>query len=213
MVVYVINPFNHGTALVDICSSFLRLLQRYLASIDRRRAMRMNEIVLQVVPFEFIPSAESLAIPTQTEYLNLALEVYNRFAGQNSAWTGLNSAPSILLVEEAPTKIDFTLGSERTSPLQKGRSLHLAYSKSLDQRWITVAWSDGSGSFQKTMSYCLRFRNQKATRSVSDVRSEIWGTTKSIMEKIQIQWRLVLAITEPVDQDELDGKSPLFADG
>ncbi|BDD62911.1 mediator of RNA polymerase II transcription subunit 13 [Monascus purpureus] len=209
VVVYIINPFNHGTALADICSAFLQLLQKYLTGVDRRQTPRMSEIVLQVIPLEFVTSAGSIVVPTQTEYMNLALEVYSRCAARNSASNVLSSAPPVLLVEPILTAINFRLTSERTSPLREGKCLHLAYSRSLDQRWITVAWSDNTGSFQRTMSYCLRFRNQKATRSISDVRNEIWGTTKGIMEKIQAQWRFMLALTEPVDQDEVEAWTSL----
>lgn len=71
---------------------------------------------------------------------------------------------------------------------------------------MSVAWSDGTGSIQTTMSYCLRYRSKGAARTVAEVRNEIWTTTKHIMDKFQARWRVVLVNTEPMDQDDVDGK-------
>lgn len=56
------------------------------------------------------------------------------------------------------------------------------------------------------MSYCLRFRNSSAVRSILDVRNEIWTATQTIMDTIQARWRIVIASTEAVDQEELDSE-------
>lgn len=206
---YIINPFNHGTAMADICAAFWQLVQNYIAGMDKQQGRRMNEVVLQIVPLDFITSSESIVVPTQAEYLNLALEVYSR-CSQKSTTGLLGFGSPVVISESIPSIINFKLSPERTSPFREGRSLHLAYSRSLDQRWITVAWTDNTGSFQKTMSYCLRFRGSNGVRSVSHVRNEIWATTRSIIEMIQILGRVMLVSTEPMDQDEIEGKSKLF---
>lgn len=71
---------------------------------------------------------------------------------------------------------------------------------------MTVAWSDNSGALQRTMSYCIRFRNSTASRALPSVRSEIWAATKDIMDKSQARWRVILVNTENMDQDEHDSK-------
>ena len=195
--------------MADICSAFWQLVQNYVASVDKQQARHTNEVVLQIVPLDFITSSESIVVPTQVEYLNLALEVYSRCSRKSS--TGLLGFDSPVVISESiPSTINFKLSPERTSPFRDSRSLHLAYSKSLDQRWITVAWTDNTGSFQKTTSYCLRFRSSNGVRSVSHVRNEIWATTRSIIETVQILGRVVLVSTEPMDQDEIEGKSKRF---
>lgn len=40
---------------------------------------------------------------------------------------------------------------------------------------------------------------------VSDVRHEIWETTKDIIERTQTRWKIFLVRTEPIDQEDIDG--------
>jgi mediator of RNA polymerase II transcription subunit 13 len=55
------------------------------------------------------------------------------------------------------------------------------------------------------MSYCLRYKNAGAARTISEVRNEIWAMTTHIMDKAQARWKVILVNTEPVDADEVDG--------
>ncbi|PYH91949.1 hypothetical protein BO71DRAFT_384516 [Aspergillus ellipticus CBS 707.79] len=204
LVIYIINPFTHAAASVDICSAFWFLFQKYVADADKQQAQQLNELVLQILPIDFVMSPESLVVPPQAEYLNLALEVYSRCPPKSFQPSLVNCAPPVLLADPIPRSIGFRLSSEGSSPLQEGKCLHIACSRSLDQRWISVAWSDSTGALQRNMSYCLRFRNSLATRTLLEVRGEIWRATRDIMERIQARWRVVIVNTDPVDQDEVD---------
>jgi mediator of RNA polymerase II transcription subunit 13 len=205
-VVYIINPFKHAAALADICSAFWHLFQQLVADSERRQARPVNELVLQIIPLEFVMSSETMVVPPQSDYLNLALEVYSRCRPMDVDMSTLLCAPPILLADPLPRAIGFRLSPERASPLQDGRVLHIACSRSLDQRWITVAWSDVPGSIQRTMSYCLRYRQSGTSRPVSEVRQEIWTTTKHIMDKLPARWKIQLVTTEPMEPDEVEGK-------
>lgn len=149
-----------------------------------------------------------MVIPTQAEYMNLALEVYGRCRPKDPDFSPLLSASAVLLADSVPKAINFRLAPERSSPLQEGRCLHVAYSKSPDQRWLSVAWSDGIGNLQTSISYCLRYRNKGLSRPMAEVRNDVWGTTKHIMDKYQGRWRVILANTEPIDSDEVEGMLP-----
>lgn len=209
-VVYIINPFPHAAALADICAAFWNLFQQLVAEADRRQTKHVNEVVLQIIPIEFVMSEDSMVVPTQTEYVNLALEVYSRCRPKENGTNPLLCAPAILLADNLPKTINFRLAPDKVSPLQDGRSLHIAYSKSCDQRWVSAAWSDGTGSLQTSISYCLRYRNRGSSRTISEVRNEIWATTKHIMDKFQARWKVVLVSTDPMDPDEVDGKLQPF---
>lgn len=147
-----------------------------------------------------------MVVPKQIDYLNLAFEVYGRCRPKDPESMPVLSAPAVLLADPLPKSINFRLAPEKLSPLQDGRSLNIACSKSSDQRWVSVAWSDGTGSIQTTMSYCLRYRNKNATRTIAEVRNEVWATTKNIIEQFQARWRVILANTEPMDADDVEGK-------
>lgn len=205
--IYVVNPFAHAAALVDICTAFWQLSQIYAADVDKEQALQVDDLVLQVVPLSFLMSAESLVVPSQTEYLRLALEVYSRCAPKDPGSNPVNSAPPVVLAESLPKDISFKLTSEKLSPLLEERCLHVACSKSLDQRWMTVAWSNNTGSLQQSISYSLRFRNSIASRSTSEIRNEIWIATADIMDRIQARWTVIIVNTEPLDQEEVDSES------
>lgn len=201
-----INPFSHAAAMVDLCSAFWSLFQKYAADSEKQQNRIFKEVVLQIVPMDFVVSTESLVVPPQAECLSLALEVYSRCPPKSAQASLVNCAPPMLLTEPLPRILNFRLASEKTSPLQEGRCLHVACSRSQDQRWISVAWSDNAGSLQRTMSYNLRYRGGNTSRNVQDIRSEIWGATKDIMDRTSARWRLMVVHTGPVDQDEIDGK-------
>ncbi|KAH1275972.1 hypothetical protein KXW98_006977 [Aspergillus fumigatus] len=204
VVVYIINPFSHAAALADICSAFYDLFQKYIDEVENQQAGQASELVLQIVPFHFIMSTESLVVPPQAQYLSLALEVYSRCPPKSLQSCLLNCAPPMLIAEPVPKTINFKLAPDSSSPLQEAKSLHIACSRSYDQRWVSVSWTDNTGTFQRTLSYCLRFQNSNATRNILEVRTEIWAATKMIMEKTQARWKIIIANTEPVDQDEVD---------
>ncbi|CRG84467.1 Mediator of RNA polymerase II transcription subunit 13 [Talaromyces islandicus] len=211
-VIYVINPFTHGAAFADISAAFLHLFHKYIGDVDRNYAKsQMNELVLQIIPMNFVYSPTSLAVPTQWQYLNLALEVYGRCPPKDASDGITGYAPPIVLADAAPKSLPFRVTSERVSPFQEGRCLHLAISRSVDQRWISAAWSDSSGSFQILMSYCLRARGSNVNRTLSEVRQEIWETTKDIMERTQTRSKVFLVRTEPIDQEEAEAWNGLAA--
>ena len=205
-VIYIINPYPHAAALADICTSFWHLFQQLVADAGRRQARQVNEIVLQIVPIDFIMLGDSMFVPTQSDYLNLALEVYNRCRPLDPQASPLLCASAIQLAETVPKSINFRLAADKGSPLEDGRSLHIACSKSSDQRWLSVAWSDGKGALQTSVSYCLRHRTRGAARMNSEIRNEIWVTTKYFLDKSPTRWKVVLVTTEPADADDLEGK-------
>ncbi|KAJ5495743.1 hypothetical protein N7539_000859 [Penicillium diatomitis] len=204
IVLYIVNPFSCAAALADICAAFWNLFQQIAASVGRSHERRVNEVVLQIVPIDFITQRDSMAVATQSDYVNLALEIYNRCRPPNAESCPFQFSPAILLTENLPKSINFRLASDKVSPLQDGRSLHIAYSKSCDQRWVSVAWCDGTGSLQTTMAYCLRYRTRGSARATSEVRNEVWATTKHVLDKFQGRWKVVLASTDPMESEEIE---------
>uniref|UniRef100_A0A093VL25 Mediator of RNA polymerase II transcription subunit 13 n=1 Tax=Talaromyces marneffei PM1 TaxID=1077442 RepID=A0A093VL25_TALMA len=204
-VIYIINPFSHGAAFVDICSSFLHLFHKYVGDVDKNQdKSQLNELVLQIVPLDFVFSPTSMVVPPQSQYLNLALEVYTRCPPKDSSHGIIGYAPPVVLADAVPKAINFRVTSEHFSPFQEGRCLHVAISRSVDQRWISVAWTNNSGSCQISMSYCVRARGSNVNRIISEVRQEIWEATKDLMERTQTRWKVLLVRTEPIDQEEID---------
>ncbi|KAL1960376.1 hypothetical protein VTO42DRAFT_8336 [Malbranchea cinnamomea] len=203
IVVYILNPFPCGAALGDICSAFLRLFRKYVEDPFKKHPRQFNELVLQIVPLQFVAAIDSLVVPAQSDYMRLALEVYSRCApkGRGSEWTGC--APPLVLVEMVPRAIPFKLTSDGVSPLEDGRCFHIAYSHSLDRRWITAAWTDNTGQYQMNMSYCLRERSSNLSRPIVEVLRDIWRATQEISGLSHRHWRVMIAKDEPLEREEI----------
>ncbi|KAI9770655.1 MAG: mediator of RNA polymerase II transcription subunit 13 [Geoglossum umbratile] len=209
IVIYLVNPFRHPNALVDLCTAFSELFQAYVYSPEIQQSMNINEVVLQIVPIDFIASKTSLVSPTQIQYTRLALEVYERCAQTDpdkiSIFPPTTHAPSILLAQPPPKTIDFKLTSEPSPSLLRENSvLHIGYSQSMDERWVSVAWTDMRGDIQSSVSYCLGRKNADTLRPFEEVAKEIWETTLEITEIRKVHWRLMLVKAGVMGREEID---------
>lgn len=207
---YIINPYQHAAALADICAAFLHLFQKYIEELDKTKTQSkppISDVILQVIPLSFVASSTSIVVPPQSEYVNLALEVYGRCPPSNAKVGMMGCAPPILLADPIPKSIDFKLVPECTWPFREEKCLHLAISQSLDKRWITAAWSDNSGSFQLALSYCVRARGTDVSSRLGEgkIRRDIWDTTREVIERKQGRWKVILVQTEPLSRWEIDG--------
>lgn len=200
------NPFPYSVALADICAAFLQLFHKYVEA-DKTASLQLNELVLQIIPADFVASPYSLIIPTQAEYLRLALEVYSRCPPRDNAWDSPGCAPPLSLADPIPRIVPFKLSSDGGSPLEQGQCLHVAYSCSLDQRWVTAAWTDNPGRRQLTLSYCIRERDSDVSRPISEIREDIWQTTAEIVGLSHCHWRLIIVKSESVEPEEVSGMS------
>jgi mediator of RNA polymerase II transcription subunit 13 len=209
-VIYVVNPFSHPAALVDICTSFVRMQRVYEASIATLPEAKPNHLALQIVPASFV--AHKLGGVMRVGVVHrLAVEVYTRCIptdpGIDYAEAKRAASPPIQLARPIPEKIEFRLTTEPSPALLKeNQLLHIAYSQSLDERWVSVAWSDNTGSVQKTAIINLGRRNCGVLRAFDEVLTEIWDTTVELIKYPAVRWRLaitkVCATTMP--QDEID---------
>ncbi|CUS12969.1 unnamed protein product [Tuber aestivum] len=77
IVVYVVNPFEHPSALVDICVGFSKMKKVYES---RLGGIKGNNLVLQVVRASFLARKMGAVGTGQAEWARLAAEVYNRCA-------------------------------------------------------------------------------------------------------------------------------------
>ncbi|KAL3422085.1 Mediator of RNA polymerase II transcription subunit 13 [Phlyctema vagabunda] len=190
LVVYCIYPPDDAALLVHICSSFEHLFNLYRRGLVEKKSLVNTELVLQLIPLDFVASPTSLKVPKPTDYAQLAMEVYDRCMDFSTS----SSVPAILLERPLPKGIDFKLNANPSpSLLQENSCLHIAYAQSTDDRWITAAWTDNRGSQQMTASYCLGRKNEPISLPFSEIAHEIWETTLGILSHKKIHWRLMIA--------------------
>ncbi|KAG4421803.1 hypothetical protein IFR04_005053 [Cadophora malorum] len=200
-VVYFVYPVDNSVLLVHICSAFQHLFNLYRKALAERRANTANELVLQLIPLDFIASPTSLAIPTPSTYFQLSMEVYDRCVD----FTSPSSSPAIMLEQPLPRTIDFKLNANPSaSLLQENTCLHVAYAQSIDDRWITAAWTDNRGTRQMTASYCLGRKNEPISTPFTEVANEIWETTLQVVASNKIHWRIIIARIGVMDSSEFE---------
>jgi mediator of RNA polymerase II transcription subunit 13 len=201
LVVYFVYPVDNGALLVHICSAFQHLFNLYRRALSEKKIHTANELVLQLIPLDFIISSTSLSVPSPSEYARLAMEVYDRCID----FTSSSTTPAIMLEQPLPKSIDFKLNANSSAfLLQENSCLHIAYAQSIDDRWITAAWTDNRGNQQMTASYCLGRKNEPISMPFSDVANEIWETTLDFISSKKIQWRIMISRIGVMDPSEIE---------
>jgi mediator of RNA polymerase II transcription subunit 13, fungi type len=201
LVVYFVYSSDNAPLLVNICSSFHVLFNAYRKSLLDRKEKSFNELVLQLIPLDFISSPTSIVAPLPSEYARLAMEVYDRCIDFASS----SSSPGIMLEQPLPKSIDFKLNATPSaSVLQENTCLHIAYAQSIDDRWVTAAWTDNRGTQQMTASYCLGRKNEPISRAFAEIANEIWETTLDFVSHKKIHWRVMIARVGVMDPSEMD---------
>ena len=201
IVVYFIYPVGDPTFLIHSCCAFKHLLDIYRLGLAERRMTTRNELVLQLIPLDLIASPTYIPMPTPSEYGRIAMEVYDRCVEFATSASG----PAILLEKASPKNIDFKLTSKPSpSLLHENTCLHVAYAQSLDERWITAAWTDNRGNHQMTASYSLGRKNQPLVTPFFDVANEIWETTLDVIRSIKVHWRVFIIKVGVMEPHEFD---------
>lgn len=200
-VVYFVYIPENPSSIVESCSAFQELFARYKKAMADKHKPVGNELVLQLVPLDFLASESSVPILSPGEYTKLCLETYDRC----TLFGGPMPAPAIVLEQALPRMIDFKLTTTPSANLLHENScIHIAYAQSVDDRWVTAAWTDNRGSKQMTASYCLGRRGKQLSTPLAEIVHEIWETTHDLTSMWKVHWRVVVTKCGPMDQTEAE---------
>ncbi|RYP76463.1 hypothetical protein DL771_001697 [Monosporascus sp. 5C6A] len=200
VVYFVFSPDISGS-IVEACLAFHQLFEGYKKTLASKRLPIVNDMVLQLIPIDFVSSSTSLANPSPAEFTKLAVETYDRC----TLFGGPMPSPAIVLEQPPPRHIDFKLTSNPSaSLLHENSCVHVAYAQSVDERWITAAWTDNRGVQQLTASYCLGRRGKSISTPFADVAREIWETTRRLISAWKVHWRIIIAKCGVMEQHEID---------
>ncbi|KAI1342991.1 mediator complex subunit 13 C-terminal-domain-containing protein [Xylariaceae sp. FL0016] len=203
VVFFVYSPQVAGS-IVECCAVFNEIFEGYKRVLHSKSLPVNTDLALQLIPQEFVASPRSVAMPAPADFAKLSLEVYDRcslFGGPVPS----PPSPAIVLEQAPPRMIDFKLTtSPSSSLLHENTCLHIAYAQSVDERWVTVAWTDNRGSQQMTASYCLGRKGKAITTPLADVAHEIWATTRDLVSSWRIHWRVVIAKCGVMSQAEIE---------
>ena len=201
IVVYFVCTPSRPQSVVEACVAFRNFVSSYQKSLGTKREQVNNSVILQLIPAELISCPTALVVTPATSLINLCMETYDRCVPSN----GLAPAPAIKLEQSLPRMIDFKLTSSPSASLMHENStIHVAYAQSMDQRWVTAAWTDDRGQQQTTASYCLGRTVNSLSTSMNDVAHEIWETTLELISTWKVHWRIVITKCAPMEQHEIE---------
>lgn len=187
VLIYMISQDDSPAAYLEMCKAFNYLFESFAANTERKN---ITDMALQIIPQRFVASPESLVVPSQSAYLKLALEVYNRLPPTEDTRSPAACDTAITLAK-AENPVHLQLASTFASPLSNnGDYLHLAYSTTADGRWITAAWTDDLGSISLSMAYCTRKKDSTQSRPRQEIFKEMWLVSQDLMSKNKGIWRL-----------------------
>lgn len=200
-VVFFVYPRDMPGSIVESCNAFHQLFERYKKLLLSSQTQIENDLVLQLVPLDFVASAVSVPAPSPLDYVRLAVETYDRC----TLFEGSMPAPGIVLEQTIPRMIDFRLSTAPSaSLLHENTCLHLAYAQSIDERWITVAWTNNRGSQQMTASYCLGRKGKSICTPFGEVAHEIWETTQDMISTWKVHWRIIITKCGVMEPGEIE---------
>ncbi|UKZ76578.1 hypothetical protein TrVFT333_004285 [Trichoderma virens FT-333] len=93
---------------------------------------------------------------------------------------------------------------ESSSLIRENSCIHVAYAQSVDERWITAAWTDDRGNQQATASYCMGRKGKSPSRNMNEIANEIWETTLELISAWKVLWRVIITKCGPMPQHEMD---------
>lgn len=199
VIYFVYTPDNPST-IVESCAAFQRLFEIYKRALADRKKPAQNELVLQLVSLDDITTSTSMVVLSPYDYARMCLETYDRC----TLFGGPMPSPAIVLEQPMTRGIDFHLRNPPSAHiLHENSCMHIAYSQSVDERWITAAWSDNRGSKQMTASYCLGRKGKPLSRSFTEIAREIWTTTYDLVSIWKVHWRIIITKTGPMEQQEI----------
>ncbi|KAI5778129.1 mediator complex subunit 13 C-terminal-domain-containing protein [Geopyxis carbonaria] len=200
VVIYVINPFSHPAALVDLSTAFVRMRKSYEASIATIAGAKPNNLVLQVVPANFVAHKLGLVMRVNVVH-RLAVEVYTRCIQTDAGSPSLSeasiiSSPPIQLARPLPKTIEFRLTTDPSPALLKeNQLLHLVYAPSIDSRWLAATWTSSTGDQQHSL---LLHESPTPLKT-------LWATTTALIRTPALHWRLAITRlgSSPMPEEEI----------
>ncbi|KAH6605736.1 hypothetical protein Trco_004889 [Trichoderma cornu-damae] len=200
VIYFVYSPDNPGT-IIESCTAFQRLFEIYQRILAGRKEPPQNDLVLQLVSADLLSSPTALVVAPTSELIRLCIETYDRC----TLFGGPMPAPAIRLEQLLPRIIDFKLTTSPSASLIRENScIHVAYAQSVDERWVTAAWTDDRGNQQATASYCMARKGKPPSRSMNEIAHEIWETTLELISAWKVLWRVIVTKCGPMPQHEMD---------
>lgn len=210
-VIYMLNLAGNLQNTPALCVAFLKLFDSYGAGLGERRLEHPNDLVLQIVPSDFVWDPDRIIIPSPADYKRLAFEVYNRccpsVGDEKRIRSQYLSAPAIRLAKIIPKTIEFRLAPEISALFPQSDScIHLSYAWNPGDDWCAASWTDNLGALSWNASYYLGKDEEGPWQAFMEIAKEVWETTLEMLKPGSGPWRLFVCKDSPTYREELEGE-------
>ncbi|GAB5587738.1 mediator of RNA polymerase II transcription subunit 13 [Umbelopsis nana] len=206
-VIYMINPFSHSSSLLDLSQCFQNLVVAFNTSAlgttfsDKTRP----RLVMQLIPMEHILRPTAFGGYTKFGLKEIAFSVYSKCAmiveraHQQSRAEDLQAvtelyAPAFVLAKPPPSSIQYSTKNAYNpfpSSLEHDVTMHVAYTFSLDNRWVIAVWIDARGEMIDFMVLQVNGHIREPDWHLNAIK-EIWERTKHICGRAGFIWKFTI---------------------
>lgn len=213
VIVYIVRTKPSDAGYMECVSAFHDMYKEYTngSTLSAASAKCDADLTLQMISIESLISTSSPVVMSHTEHVRLCFEIYDKCTitdrgTSGEAWHS-GSAPAVMLAQSGPKRVQLKISTDASyAPLHEKAVLHLAYSCSPDDRWVSAAWSDEVGETHGGVSFCRARTTSAAFRPFSHIAKEMIATVMDATPTKVAGWRLMVVKVGSVTSEEVDGK-------
>ncbi|KAK6465135.1 mediator of RNA polymerase II transcription subunit 13 [Scheffersomyces coipomensis] len=170
-----------------------KILRNFKVSLTNHQ-LPLVRVFTKIISGDFMAKKQRnqsrLKILSNFKLTKLSMNLYNQ-CPNDLANKELVKNNYTLLVKEPPTKIQFKFinANFKESNFNDDIFLHLAYERSIDKNWFSVAWSDPLGMVSYSKSwYCAssqeRPSSEGTAHDVAGICDQIWAKSNELFKKL-----------------------------
>ncbi|KAI9499248.1 mediator complex subunit 13 C-terminal-domain-containing protein [Zychaea mexicana] len=216
IVIYLMNPSSQLSSNLDLSRCFSKLLSAYITTARRHRAsdISTSRFVMQILPLDHALRLENTC--TLLALKDIAFSIYSQCHSIERRQDHIDHVRSIssfytppwIIAQQPPGSIKLSIKNPLvafpTVILDPSATLHMAYSFSLDRRWMVIVWSDHRGELLEFAVLEIQAASSKTPVSpLVKVFTEAWTRTRNIARRTGIAWSFVLAKIGLIFESEL----------
>ena len=203
-----IGSSEEDQSIWKLCELFQHIFTAYAANI--RTAENPSDLVLQIVPFDWVGSESRIAIPSLGPCTRLAKIIYDKCPLSSRAKSPFTSGSAFQISQQLPRSINFKVTTSSSySPLNYAPVAHLGYVWNEETSWLSAALINEFGDKQWSASYYIG-QVSNPWPYFAAVTNEIWEIVGEAIDFTQDECKVYIAKLEPITKAEMQGMSKVY---
>ncbi|MCJ1477765.1 mediator of RNA polymerase II transcription subunit 13 [Lambiella insularis] len=207
IIVYIVNPFCAPSSLPRLCECFLKCFEKYASAASTVAQENPSDLVLKIIPMGLVASTTTVAIPSPSQYVRLAKDIYDRCPMESTLGdlSPYASASFVQLAENIPRSLSLRLTTDPTTRLSVDHeTLHIGYSWRSGSQWLCSSLTDNLGKLRWNASYCFGDTSSNLWPTLLHIIHEIWSGVVDIVGRSSHKYTVYVVKDEPLEQKEIE---------